>query len=212
MPNSKFELPNVVSKRLPIYLEFLEKLFFKGTEWVSSEFIARELKLNPSTVRRDLSYFGKFGKTYHGYNVNYLRSVLRNILGMNEETKVVIIGAGNLGTAIAKYNLLQKKGFVIKALFDIEPKLFGKRVGDIPIYPIGKLGEIVKKEKIKIGIITVASNNGQAAADELVKAGVVGILNFTPEVIKVPDNVVLENVSIVRSLLTLQHRMMEKFN
>ena len=209
MPLANNDLPKVVSKRLPIYFELIQKMHLKGTEWVSSEYIARELRINPSTVRRDLSYFGKFGKTYHGYNVDTLYEILREILKINEQTKIVIIGAGNIGQALAKYNKLKEKGFIVKALFDVDPQLMGKFINGIPIYPIGKLSEIIKREKIRLGIVAVAQHHGQAAADELVRAGVSGILNFTPEVIKVPDQVRLENVSVIRSLLTLHHRMEE---
>ena len=169
----------------------------EGKMYVSSKELAKKLKIKSSQVRKDLSYFGEFGKRGVGYNVRSLATELRKILGIDRRWRVVIVGAGNLGRALANYPGLYRNRFDVVAIFDKDPSKFGLVIGAAgPVRPMEELESVVKSKKVEIGVIAVPAQAAQDVVEQLVKAGVKGIVNFAPVTLHVPGNVVVEDVDI----------------
>lgn len=170
---------------------------------ISSKELSEKIGFTASQIRQDLNCFGDFGQQGYGYNVSELYSQICNILGLVKLYKTVIIGAGNIGQAIANYTGFEKLGFELKSIFDVNPKLIGLRIRDIEIKDIDYLPDFLKENTIDIGIICVPSINAQKVCDILVKNGVKGIWNFAPVDLVVPDDVKVEGVHLSDSLLIL---------
>ncbi len=201
------KIPIAVALRLPLYYEYISYMETQGGIWVSSHLIAKALGLTPSTVRQDIKYLGKIDSSYSGYNITSFRTVLERALGISEGANLALVGVGRLGLALIHYKKFKEKGFIIKALFDKRQDLINTRINNIPVYPPGRIGEIIKKEKISIGIITTPLDAAQSIADLLIDADIKGIWNFAPINLKTPHHVTVENVNLRPSLFSLVYKI-----
>lgn len=163
------------------------------------------LDLNPAQIRKDLAYFGEFGKKGIGYDVNYLIEKIRQILKLDQQINVALIGAGNLGHALCNYNMYLKDNMKIQAVFDNSPSKVGQKINHLTVEPLDKLPQIVKNEGIRVGIITVPSAEAQNVADQLTAAGIEAILNFAPTIIKVPSHIRVHYADFTADLLSLAY-------
>lgn len=180
-------------RRLSKYYRSLEYLIEKGIETVSSETLAEMDGITSAQVRKDLSFFGTFGTRGLGYNTKLLKKQIGDILGLNRTWRVGIIGAGNIGKALVNYTEFKKQGFEVCLVMDSDPQKIGQRIGNLTVQDTKNLTELVKKEKIQIGIIAVPAEAAQRVANELIDAGVKAILNFAPVSIKAPADVQVKN-------------------
>lgn len=201
------KISNVVIKRLPRYRRYLKELQKKGIDKISSNEFSRLIGYTASQIRQDLNNFGGFGQQGYGYNVDSLYKEISAILGLDQEYKMIIVGVGNLGQAIANYTYYYKAGFVVHGLFDINPRLIGLRINDIEVMDYELLVEYVEENQIDIGIICTTKDNAQEVADKLCFAGVKGIWNFAPIDLEVPRHVAVENVHLSDSLHSLAYHM-----
>ena len=175
-------ISKAVIKRLPRYHRFLGELAKEGVERISSNDLAEMMNVTASQIRQDLNHFGGFGQQGYGYNVRYLHEEIGNLLGLNKEHKMVIIGAGNLARAITNYYGFKEIGFHIVGLFDVSEELIGSEIKGIPVRPLSELSDFAKKEEIDLAILTVPKDAANAAAEEVVTAGIQYIWNFAPSV------------------------------
>ena len=201
------KISNVVIKRLPRYRRYLKELQRKGISKISSNEFSRLIGYTASQIRQDLNNFGGFGQQGYGYNVDSLYNEISAILGLDQEYKMVIVGVGNLGQAIANYTYYYKAGFVVHGLFDVNPRLIGIKINDIEVMDYENLVKYVEDNNIDIGIICTTKDNAQEVADKLCFAGVKGIWNFAPIDLEVPDHVAVENVHLSDSLHSLAYHM-----
>jgi len=192
-----------VIKRLPKYHRYLTELLNNDLDRISSKDLSKRIGFTASQIRQDLNCFGDFGQQGYGYNVKELLNQITMILGLTKEFKTVIIGAGNIGQAVANYVKFEKLGFNLQSIFDINPKLIGIKIRDIEIKDIDFLDGFLKETHIDIGIICVPTIYAQKVCDILVNNGVNGIWNFAPMDLVVPEEVIIENVHLSDSLLTL---------
>lgn len=199
----KKNISMAVIKRLPKYHRYLNELVNNEVDRISSKELSEKIGFTASQIRQDLNCFGDFGQQGYGYNVKDLHYQICNILGITKEYKTIIIGAGNIGQAIANYINFQKMGFKTNAIFDINPKLFGLKIRDIEIQDIDYLEPFLQQNLVDIAIICVPPKNAQIVCDILVKNKVKGIWNFAPVDLITPKDVMVENVHLSESLLTL---------
>ncbi|ABQ46775.1 CoA-binding domain protein [Thermotoga petrophila RKU-1] len=205
------KIPKPVSKRLVSYYMCLERLLDEGVEVVSSEELARRLDLKASQIRKDLSYFGEFGKRGVGYNVEHLYDAIGEILGVKKEWKLVVVGAGNIGRAVSNYAVMREKGFKIVGIFDSDPSKMGKEAAPgLTVSDVSELEKFVEEHGVEIGVIAVPAEHAQEIAERLEKAGIMGILNFAPVKIKV--SVPVENIDITASLRVLTFEIVRRNN
>ena len=194
----------LTTNRLSVYLRCLNMLDAAGVRTVSSQAMAEQFHLNAAQIRKDLAYFGEFGVRGVGYYVKELRRHLRQILGIDRGVCVGIMGAGNLGLALADYPGFRDEGFEIVAMFDQSREKIGHRSrAGVPIYDIRDLRRIVRRERIQIGVIAVPASAAQAVVNTVVSAGIKAILNFSPGAIRVPDGIKLKSMDLTVSLESL---------
>lgn len=182
--------------RLSVYSRYLSQIDARGVTTISSAEIADDVGVSPAQVRKDLAYFGEFGTRGVGYNVKDLNQHIIKILGLNTSWPVIIVGAGNLGTALSMYGGFRDRGFKIVGIFDNDEAKIGYKLNGIEVYPMERLAEVAAQKKAKIGIIAVPAAAAQEVADQLVAAKIKGILNFAPRVVNVPDTVEVRNVDL----------------
>lgn len=194
------KIPEATIIRLSVYSRYLVQLDQKGITSISSGEIAEGVGGSPAQVRKDLAYFGEFGTRGVGYNVKDLNQHIMRILGLNRKWKVIIVGAGNLGSALSQYKGFRERAFEIIGVFDNDVNKIGLTLNGIPINPINKLKEISKVKEVDIGIIAVPAPFAQDIADAMVESGIKAILNFAPVVISVPVEVELRNVDLAVNL------------
>ncbi len=194
-------IPEGVIERLPTYLGALMQLRQEGHSTISSASLGDLIEINPAQIRRDLAYFGSFGKRGVGYDLMTLINRIQSILGSDHTHGIVLVGAGNLGSAIAAYDGLRARGFRVAAIFDNDPSKVGKRIGDLIVQDMSHLEKTVREQDVKIGVIAVSPEAAQAAADALCSTGVSVILNYAPTIVHVPREVTLHNTDPVRELL-----------
>lgn len=196
----KKNIPSITINRLSIYHRCLEKISEtekeKELKVISSFKIAEMTGINSAQIRKDLAYFGEFGKRGIGYPVIDLGKELKKILGLDKKWPVIIAGAGNLGKALVKYKGFQKRGFIIKGIFDNNPSKIGKRLGHIFIYNIKEIKKFIQTENISIGIIVVQADSAQEVANKMVAGGIKAILNFAPVHIVLPSEIKIHNVDL----------------
>ncbi|MCM3747508.1 redox-sensing transcriptional repressor Rex [Paenibacillus pasadenensis] len=200
-------ISEAVVRRLPIYLQVLNDLHIRDVQTVSSQELGRKLELNPAQIRKDLAYFGEFGRKGVGYDVNYLIEKIRGILKLDQPMRVALAGAGNLGHALCNYSSYLKDNMKITAVFDASPTKIGTRINSLEVLPINCLQDKVREDEIQIGIITVPAGEAQNVADRFVEAGVKGILNFAPVVLKAPEHVRIHYADFTTQLLSLAYYM-----
>ena len=206
--NKRRHTPDQVSElttnRLSIYLRCLNELDSAGVETISSQALAERFHLNAAQIRKDLAYFGEFGVRGVGYYVKELRRHLRQILGLDRRLRVAIVGAGNLGLALADYPGFRQEGFEIAVLFDAAHEKVGRESrGGVIIHDIRDLKRIVRRERLDIAVIAVPAPQAQPVVDQVVAAGIKAILNFSPGALHVPDDVKLKSVDLTVSLESL---------
>lgn len=199
-----------VIRRLPKYHRYLGELLNKDIKRISSKELSDITGFTASQIRQDLNNFGGFGQQGYGYNVDALYEEIGKILGLDKEYKAVVIGAGNLGQAIANYAGFKESSFSIKALFDVNPKMIGINIRDFEVLDVDNAPEFVKKNTIDIAILCIPKNGAQETVDRLIEAGIKGIWNFASIDLEVPKNIIVENVSITESLFTLSYLMKDK--
>jgi redox-sensing transcriptional repressor len=199
------KISEAVVKRLPVYLRCLQLLQEMNIRTVSSYELGQKLDMNPAQIRKDLAYFGEFGRKGIGYEVAYLVEKIKQILKLDRHLSVALVGAGHLGIALSNYNRYTKEKLSITAIFDVDPEKIGQKVGNLTIQHIDELEQTVKEQGIRIGMITVPAPYAQGVADRLVQAGVKGILNFAPVSLLVPPDVHLRNADVTTELQTLAY-------
>jgi len=199
-----------VVRRLPKYYRYLGELMEKGVSKISSKEFGRLLGFTASQIRQDLNYFGGFGQQGYGYNVKELREEIGKILGLDDKYKTIIVGAGNLGQALANYSGFEECGFILKGVFDINPRLIGMSIRGIKIMDIDEIKDFINREGIEIGIICTPKKGAQDAANRLVESGIKAVWNFAPANLEVPADVVVENVHLSESLIALAYLLKEK--
>ena len=199
-----------VIRRLPKYYRYLGELLSKDIQRISSKELSDIIGFTASQIRQDLNNFGGFGQQGYGYNIEDLHSEIGKILGLDRSYSAILIGAGNLGQAIANYSGFRNAGFKIKGLFDANPKIIGLKIRDFEILDSDYIEDFVRENNIDIGILCVPKNGAQQLADRLVGAGVKGIWNFAPVDLNVSKEVIVENVNLTESLFTLSYLMKEE--
>ncbi len=206
----KKEISKAVINRLPRYYRYLGDLLEKDVVRISSKELSEKMRVTASQIRQDLNNFGGFGQQGYGYNVEYLHSEIGKILGLDTKYNVIIIGAGNLGQALANYTDFERRGFYVISIFDISPALVGTEIRGITVRPNEELEAFVKNNKVDIAAITVPKTKAPAVANDLVKWGVKGIWNFAPTDLNLPKDVTVENVHLADSLMKLSYRLSGK--
>lgn len=196
-------VPEVVVARLPQYVRILKELLSAGVQVANSQQLGDHLQVTPAQIRKDLSYFGRFGKQGRGYSVRHLLEELQQILGLNEHWNVVVIGVGRLGNAILSYPGFTPDGFHIVAALDSNPALIGQEVEGITVRSIQDLEKVVKAQNITIAVVAVPSKFTQQVIDDLVECGVRAILNYAPTSPQVPREVRIRNIDPVLSLQSM---------
>ena len=199
------EVPEVVIDRLPQYVRTLTQLLEEGVEVTNSQQLGAQLQVTPAQIRKDLSYFGRFGKQGRGYRVRHLLSELKQILGLDAEWNVAVIGVGRLGNAILNYPGFNPDGFHLVAAFDNNPGNVGTEVGGISVQPMTALANTVADRDITIAIVAVPSAHTQSVVDQLVACGVRAILNYTPINAQVPDGVRVRSIDPVLALQSMTY-------
>lgn len=195
------KIPQATAKRLPLYYRYLNNLNHQGKTRVSSKELSKAVKVDSATIRRDFSYFGALGKKGYGYNVEYLLGFFRKTLDQDELTEVALIGVGNLGTAFLNYNFLRNNNTKIIMAFDADPEKVDQEIGGVPVYHIDDLQK--KLNDVEVAILTVPVKEAERITEKLVNAGVIGILNFTPARITVPDHVRVHHIDLAVELQAL---------
>jgi redox-sensing transcriptional repressor len=190
-------IPDIVISRLPVYLRALDRLAQEGHEVTSSHELGKRLGISSAQIRKDLSHFGGFGKQGTGYKIAFLSEQLRQVLKVDREWEVALIGAGDLGSAVARYRGFADRGFRIAFVFDSSPDKAGKHLDDFLIHPIDDLEKIISEKGIKIAMIAVPAAAAQGVADRLIACGVQAILNYAPINLNVPDNVHVQYIDPV---------------
>ncbi|PZD93570.1 redox-sensing transcriptional repressor Rex [Paenibacillus sambharensis] len=199
------KISEAVVRRLPVYLHVLNELQRSEIQTVSSQDLGQRLDLNPAQIRKDLAYFGEFGRKGIGYEVSYLIEKIRQILKLDQQLNVALIGAGNLGQALCNYNMYIKDNMKIVAVFDAHPAKIGSKINNMTVLDMEHLKPTVESLDIRIGIITVPAVEAQNVADKLVSSGIEGILNFAPAILKVPEQVRIHHADFTTELLSLAY-------
>ena len=199
-----------VIRRLPKYHRYLGDLLDKDIQRISSKELSDIIGFTASQIRQDLNNFGGFGQQGYGYNVEALFNEIGKILGLDRAYNAILIGAGNLGQAIANYSGFRKAGFEIKALFDANPRMIGLRIREFEILDSDDIEEFIQNHSIDIAIMCIPKNGAQELANRLVNVGIKGIWNFAPIDLEVPQQVIVENVNLTESLFTLSYLMKEE--
>lgn len=207
------QVSELITNRLSVYVRCLTELEASGVLSISSDALADRYHLNAAQIRKDLAYFGEFGTRGVGYQVKALRLHLRQILGVDRHMRVAIIGAGNLGMALADYAGFRDDGFEVAALFDTSAdKIGGRSRSGVLIHDIRQLEPFVKKDQIRIGVLAVPAPAAQLVFDQVVAAGIKAILNFAPGPLRVPEGVKLKSVDLTVSLESLSFHLAREEN
>ncbi|MBE5876221.1 MAG: redox-sensing transcriptional repressor Rex [Lachnospiraceae bacterium] len=198
-------ISQAVIGRLPRYYRYLGDLKDSGIERISSQDLSKLMKVTASQIRQDFNNFGGFGQQGYGYNVEYLYNEIAKILGLHYKHNLIIVGAGNLGQALANYVNFERRGFIVKGVFDINPELHGKELRGVPVQPIENIEEFVKANDIDIAVLTIPKDGAVKTAEVLVRCNIRAIWNFAHVDLNVPDSIVVENVHLSDSLMKLSY-------
>ena len=200
-------ISRAVIARLPRYYRHLGELMEEGVERISSNDLSQRMHVTASQIRQDLNNFGGFGQQGYGYNVKYLYTEIAKIMGVDRQHNLIIIGAGNLGQAIANYANFERRRFIIKGMFDVNPRLIGRVVRGVEIRGVEELEKFIVDNQVQIAALTIPKTKAPEIADRLVAAGIKAIWNFAHTDLVVPDDVVVENVHLSESLMRLSYRV-----
>lgn len=201
------DISQAVIRRLPRYYRYLGELLKNGVERISSNDLSKQMKVTASQIRQDLNNFGGFGQQGYGYNVKYLYTEIGKILGLEEDHNIVIIGAGNLGQALANYVAFEKRGFILSGIFDVNPRLQGMTIRGVPIRMMDELKSFVKENDVEIAVLTIPKEKAIEVANMLVDNGVRAIWNFAHTDLNLPENIIVENVHLSESLMQLSYNI-----
>ncbi|MDL2237805.1 redox-sensing transcriptional repressor Rex [Christensenellaceae bacterium OttesenSCG-928-K19] len=201
--------PDGVVRRLPRYYRYLADLNQMGISRVSSKDLSARIGNTPSQVRQDFNCFGGFGQQGYGYDVDTLYKAIADILGLNETNNMIIMGAGRLGQALANYTYFEKKGFKLTGIFDVRSSVIGKQIRGVDIRHINELESFVHDNPVDIAALAVPKDQINDVADAVARLGIKGIWNFTPMELKVEDHIIVENIQLSDSLMTLGYRLKE---
>lgn len=204
------QISKAVINRLPRYYRYLGDLLEKDVVRISSKELSEKMKVTASQIRQDLNNFGGFGQQGYGYNVEYLHTEIGRILGLDRKHNLIIIGAGNLGQALANYSDFERRGFLLKGIFDVNPRLVGLSIRGIEIKNIDEMQEFIRLNQVDIAALTMPKSKAPQIANDLARWGIKGIWNFAPTDIHFPENVVVENVHLAESLMKLSYKLSEK--
>ena len=204
---SEKSISPAVIKRLPRYYRYLGDLLKNNVVRISSKELSQRMNVTASQIRQDLNNFGGFGQQGYGYNVKYLYSEIGKILGLEQDHNIIIIGAGNLGRALANYASFEKRGFILKGLFDINPELDGQEVRGVPIQMMDELPKFVDENSIDIAALTIPKDESIKVAKFLADHNVHGIWNFAHTDLNLPESVIVENVHLSESLMRLSYNI-----
>lgn len=207
MNGNEKKVPAVVVKRLPRYYRYLGELLKQDIKRISSNALSQKMNVTASQIRQDFNYFGGFGQQGYGYNVEHLYNEIGDILGLHDGDTTVIIGAGNLGRAIANHNTFEKRGFKLVGIFDIDKNVIGKVINGVEVMDMSCLEKFMENNRVDIGILTLPKKAVNEAAERLVKSGVRGLLNFSYTELSFDKNVAVENVHLSDPLMTLSYKM-----
>ena len=199
------EIPRKTIYRLSVYLRCLQRLKQNQLQTVSSEALARAAGVKPTQLRKDLTYFGQFGTRGLGYDVEQLATMITDLLGTNRLQPVVLVGVGNLGTALLSYRGFEQEGFEIVGAFDQDIRRNRDKPLNTPLFGMEKLGELIQQRAVRMAIITVPAASAQEVANQLVTHGITGILNFSPAMLSVPETVMVNNVNLAIELENLSY-------
>ncbi|MGN0513172.1 MAG: redox-sensing transcriptional repressor Rex [Lachnospiraceae bacterium] len=200
-------ISSAVIRRLPRYYRYLGELLASGVERISSNELSERMKVTASQIRQDLNNFGGFGQQGYGYNVAYLHSEIAKILGIDTLHTMVIVGAGNLGQAIAGYADFEKSGFIVKGIFDINPELTGHSIRGINVRMIYEMEDFVRDNNIEIAALTIPKESAVEVANILARAGIKAIWNFAHTDLSLPKDIIVENVHLSESLMRLSYNI-----
>lgn len=209
MPEEK-KISMAVIRRLPRYFRYLHDLLKLDIKRISSRELSERMCITASQIRQDLNCFGGFGQQGYGYNVESLYNEISRILGVDKRFTCIIVGAGNMGTALANYENFKKRGFDIVAIFDVDPAKIGGKINGIDIYSMGTLEDFVKQHKVDIAMLTVPNRTITEVAEKVTSVGIKGIWNFSPHELRLGEDVVVENVHLSDSLMVLGYRLRSK--
>ena len=201
------EISHAVISRLPRYFRYLGELKDEGIERISSQELSDIMKVTASQIRQDFNNFGGFGQQGYGYKVEYLYEEIGKILGLDKTHNLIIIGAGNLGQALANYMNFERRGFLFKGMFDNNPALYGKKIRDMQVRPMEEMEQFVKENNIDIAVLTIPKTEARAVAEKLVRNGIRGIWNFAHVDLNVPKEIQVENVHLSDSLMKLTYNI-----
>lgn len=204
------KVPEVVIKRLPRYYRYLGELQSQGIYRISSNALSQMMRVTASQIRQDLNYFGGFGQQGYGYNVKSLIEEIGNILGLNDNDTMIIVGAGNLGRALANHSSFEKRGFKLVGIFDNDKRVIGSSIRGIAVSPSEKLGDFVRENRVDIAILTVPSSAAHDMAKLLVESGIRGIVNFSYSELDAAESIPVENVHLSDTLMTMAYRIKEQ--
>lgn len=200
-------ISQAVIRRLPRYYRYLGELLEAGVERISSNDLSKRMKVTASQIRQDLNNFGGFGQQGYGYNVQYLHSEIGKILGLDRTHNMIIIGAGNLGQALANYAAFENSGFILKGMFDVNPTLSGMTIRGIEIRMMEELKDFIHDNHIEIAVLTIPKTKAVEVADVLVENGIHAIWNFAHTDLNLPKHVLVENVHLSESLMRLSYNI-----
>lgn len=204
------KISRAVISRLPRYYRYLGDLLEAGVERISSSDLSKKMHVTASQIRQDLNNFGGFGQQGYGYNVKYLYTEIGKILGLDRSHNFIIIGAGNLGQALANYASFERSGFILKSLFDVNPRLEGVTIRGIPVRMVDELEDFLKNNDIEIAALTLPKSKAIEVADILVDNGVKGIWNFAHTDLSLPKDVVVENIHLSDTLMKLSYNLCQQ--
>ena len=188
------QIPRIIIGRLPLYLRALNRLKKEGYSYASSRELGKLLDISAAQIRKDLSHFGELGKRGKGYEIDFLTSKLNQILNTDIIWDMIVIGAGDLGSGLARYKGFANRGFKVSAIFDIDPAKIGKRIGNLVVKDIRVMCDFVAENKIQIAVLAIPAEDAQHVIDDLVDVGITAILNYAPIYIKTPDGVQIEHI------------------
>ena len=201
------KISSAVVNRLPRYYRYLGELLESGTDRISSKELSEKMNITASQIRQDLNNFGGFGQQGYGYNVEYLYNEIKKILGIDKPYNIIVVGGGNIGQALVNYTNFEKRGFNIKAVFDINPRLIGMTIRGVEVRDVDKMEEFIKNNNIDVAILTLPKAQAVETANNLAEWGIKGISNFSPVDLDVPKGVSVENVHLTDSLMTLIYKI-----
>ena len=201
------DISQAVISRLPRYFRYLGELKDEGTERVSSQELSDIMQVTASQIRQDLNNFGGFGQQGYGYNVEFLYEEIGKILGLDQKHNLIIIGAGNMGQALVNYVDFERRGFLFKGVFDVNPALYGKKIRGIEVQCMDHMGQFVRENNIDIAVLTVPKTEAAEIAERLISYGIKGIWNFAHVDLKVPEGIQVENVHLSDSLMKLSYNI-----